>query len=587
MATRYEVRVAALCSTNDRSENSQTVMFTTDICANRIEGTNYGSVSVPTVSTVAPVNTAVGYSYTEILVDSATLSGMTEIDGMAFYVAQVGSASYMTNCQLYMGHAAVDILSAFQYDSTYLMVFDGDISATVVGERQIRFTTPFVWDGHRNVVLGIMYTTPDYSIHGDTRFVAHQTLVDKVYHGGSSWYPITPAPVDSLLDEYGSSNLVPNLTFYGCLPTCHEPVVNTIVATATSITVDWYDENAIVEIQIKEASATNWDSPEVVNANQTNIHSHTYEYLSEMTDYTIRLRADCSNEETGTSGWVQFDVRTDTICSIPDNLSVTVTDAGTAQLSWNDGPMSGNVWELHVWNNNFNNYYTVTSNPVTIDDLMPSSNYRAAVRAHCGSNDHVVGEWSDDLVFDNVCYPVSGLQAQINGNDVVLTWNPGERNQRWVVTYGYAGFDLNDQLGYMIVNTNSATISGLAAAAGMTKGSAGTTFGFRVRAICADGWNSTWSSEASVHFVGIDDVEGADAQVSLQPNPATELVNLHIEGLEGKAMVSVISVDGRQLQRFETADNDLGIDVSNMAAGTYFVRVQTAEWTAVRKLIVK
>ncbi|MCR5444508.1 MAG: fibronectin type III domain-containing protein [Bacteroidales bacterium] len=583
MASDYQVRVIGICSPYDQSDPSDVFTFTTEFCENHSEANNYAATDPVGVSAVAPANPVMYCSYTEILFDSATLAGMSNIDGFSFNVNTVGGGTYLTNCMIYMSHTTANTMSGFLYDTNFVEVFSGDISYTTTGARRVLFTQPFEWDGSHNVILAFYHYAISGTAMDSTKFNAHQASTNKLYYGGSNSY-FTPDQANMIsAANRGASNMVPDITFFGCNPVCYEPVVSRVNTTANSIEVVWYNENASVQIAIKPSSETVWDN--AVFVDDTN--RFTFENLTSMTQFDIRLRRDCSLSDIGYSDWVTLTAFTDTSCSIPEGLIVTDVSATTATFSWNDGPMSSNVWELHVWNNNFNNYYTVTSNPVTIDDLIPSSNYRAAVRAHCGSNDHVVGEWSDDLVFDNVCYPVSGLQAQINGNDVVLTWNPGERNQSWVVTYGYAGFDLNDQLGYMIVNTNSATISGLAAAAGMTKGSAGTTFGFRVRAICADGWNSTWSSEASVHFVGIDDVEGADAQVSLQPNPATELVNLHIVGLEGKAMVSVISVDGRQLQRFETADSDLGIDVSNMAAGTYFVRVQTAEWTAVRKLIVK
>ena len=277
---------------------------------------------------------------------------------------------------------------------------------------------------------------------------------------------------------------------------------------------------------------------------------------------------------------------TDTMCSIPTEVSVPTVGAHSATVSWTDGAMSGGKWEIHVWNSDVNLYYDVTTNPATITGLASGSTYRVAVRAYCGSDNHVVGEWSDAVIFENTCHPATDVQVSVTGNDVHLTWTAGERNQQWIVSYGYAGFGLNDQLGYVVVNTNSATFLGLGTASSAMKNNDGGNYGFRVRAICGDDWNSGWSEEVTTGSVGIAEND-ADAQIAIHPNPATEHVTLTIGAYDGEAEVSVLSVDGRQMYRFTTVGSQLDFDVSTMTAGTYFVRVQTANWTAVRKLIVK
>lgn len=588
MASLYEVRVTSICSVSDRSEASNIVTFTTDFCSNRVEANNYNSGDGVTASTNALVNTAAGYSYAEVLIDAASLSGMTEISGLSFYLDNVGSASFMTNCQLYMGHTSASTMTGFHYDTTFVKVYDGDISATAAGARRVRFTTPFAWNGSSNVVLGVMYATPDYNLHSATQFAAHQALANKVYYGSSSYASFTPGSADSVISaaNRGASSMVPDLTLYSCQPTCFEPVVSSITATATSVTVNWYDENAIVEIQIKEASAATWDNSEVINAGHNNIHTYTYDFLTDRTDYNIRLRRDCTIETIGFSDWVEFDVRTDTMCSIPENISLTVTGANTATVTWTDGSMTGSRWEIHLWNNVEDHYYDVADNPATIDGLTAGSSYQVAVRAYCGQGDHVVGDFSNSVNFDNVCYPVTDLAAQTLGSDgVLLTWTPGNRNQQWLVSYGYQGFSPNEQLGYRIVNEPTVTINGLNG--GGAKGVGDDTYTFRVRAICGDGWNSDWAEDITASFTGIGEIGDAEARFALWPNPATNRVRLRLNDYSGKADIVILSVDGRTVNSLVATDSELSVDISDLAAGTYFVRVQTDAWVSVRKLVVR
>ena len=588
MATLYEVRVTGVCSALDHSEPSEVITFSTDFCENRAESNNYAVDATAGENTHAPADVTKYYSYAEVLVDSAVLAGMTEISGVTFYIDSVGGAEHMTNCEIYMAHTNATSMSAFLYDDTFEMVYDGDISTSITGPRRVSFETPFVWDGHSNVVVGFRYINNTYTSYNSIYFAAHQASANKVYYGASTnQFSLDQANMLSAANR-GASNMVPDLTLISCLPVCYEPVISKVSTTAEKISVEWYNENAIVQVQLKLASETNWDSPEVVNASQTNIHSYTFENLPSMTSFDIRLRRDCTIGDLDYSDWVYATAYTDTACSIPDGFVATTVTGSTATFSWTDGPMASNIWEIHVWNNNINKYYEVYTNPATVDGLVAGSSYHAAVRAYCGSNDHVVGEFSDELVFDNVCQPVTGLTATVNGTDVILNWNAGARNTQWLVSYGYQGFEPNDQLGYMIVNTTTATISGLGSIAApyASKGVDDNRFTFRVRAICGEGWNSAWSADVNASLVGIDEVDGS-AQFVLQPNPATDHVALRMSDFEGSAAVSILSVDGRQMFDFTTYNSTFDFDVSSLAAGTYFVRVQTANWTAVRKLIVK
>lgn len=581
MVTRYEVKVTALCSPYSQSEASSPVVFTTDFCENRQESDNYSPAAVPAATTLSPVNSSRNYSYSEILIDSATLAGMSEVNGMAFYIDSVGSAPFLTNCQIYMGHTTAATMVSFHYDTTFVQVYDGDIGTNATGMRRVRFSTPFVWDGHRNAVLGVMYITPDHSTHGDTRFAAHQSSTNKVYHGGTPYTAFTPAQANTLSAAYrGASNVVPDITFYACLPTCHEPVISAVTTTPTSITVDWYNEDAVVVMQIKEAGAAAWGSHEVVNAGHHDIHSYTYDQLSPVTTYNIRLRRDCTAESMDYSGWVELTVTTDTTCPVPADVTVGNIGPTSATIAWtDDGAATGSRWEIHLWNADEDRYYDVTTNPATVDGLTAGSTYHVAVRAYCCQYDRVVGEYSNTVTFDNICQPASGLTAQRNGGDVTLTWRAGSHHADWVYLYGYDGFEPNQQLGFGIVHDTTVTISDL---------EGGYVYAFRVRARCGADWNADWSNDIRVDMLGIYGLAAGDARLSLSPNPASGRVSLRIGNGNGLASVTILGVDGREIQTLTHASPlPLTLDVSRMAAGTYFVRVQTDTWVAVRKLVVQ
>ena len=95
--------------------------------------------------------------------------------------------------------------------------------------------------------------------------------------------------------------------------------------------------------------------------------------------------------------------------------------------------------------------------------------------------------------------------------------------------------------------------------------------------------NISISLNGDVPPVGIDEVEAAD--IVLFPNPATS--NVTLRGVEAGSQVSVVDMNGRMVRDFKAANDNVRIDVSNLAKGAYFVRVVNGNTNAIRKLIVK
>lgn len=85
--------------------------------------------------------------------------------------------------------------------------------------------------------------------------------------------------------------------------------------------------------------------------------------------------------------------------------------------------------------------------------------------------------------------------------------------------------------------------------------------------------------------VGIDDV--VTSAVSVSPNPATGIVTVRAEGIEGRVNVEIVDLNGRTVMQQQGNAASYRFDVSNLAAGAYFVRLTGENTNAVKKLIVK
>ena len=100
--------------------------------------------------------------------------------------------------------------------------------------------------------------------------------------------------------------------------------------------------------------------------------------------------------------------------------------------------------------------------------------------------------------------------------------------------------------------------------------------------------NHNVAATANFHrFAGID-VAAANVCLGLQPNPATSSVKLNVTGVNGKVNCSIIDMSGRVIYNADiNAEQQHVIDLSNVAAGAYFVRVTNDNFSKVEKLIVR
>jgi hypothetical protein len=98
-------------------------------------------------------------------------------------------------------------------------------------------------------------------------------------------------------------------------------------------------------------------------------------------------------------------------------------------------------------------------------------------------------------------------------------------------------------------------------------------------------------------YLDIDDIKVSTERVSfnevesnminLYPNPASEMVSVNAEGIEGKVTVQILDLTGRVMMQQDGTAQNFRFDVSNLAKGSYFVRMNGENINAVRKLVVK
>ncbi len=77
----------------------------------------------------------------------------------------------------------------------------------------------------------------------------------------------------------------------------------------------------------------------------------------------------------------------------------------------------------------------------------------------------------------------------------------------------------------------------------------------------------------------------------IYPNPATSQTNLVVNGINGETKIVLSDVQGRILNTINTkplsGKLEQTIDLSNLAKGVYYIRIQNSDINRTQKLIVK
>lgn len=472
---------------------------------------------------------------------------------------------------------------------------DSYLSSVIDGERAFRFSSFSTSPNYNqylisreldgtNRVLSFWYSKGGLSTSDQIRVGYSSTTNDTSAFTWGAW--INPSTndwaqfTDSLSDNikyvaiqywgsYAYYMYIDNFVITGTGNVCGTPGITGTSVTETSATVVFTGDAATYEFAIVEGS---WDES-ALTIQSSPLTTYTFSGLTASTLYTIGVRAVCVSGRT--SEWVTVTVTTDAHpCYTPTNVNATNITMEDVTITWTPGEEGQTEFEAHVYAAGDDNYVYATGNSVIVDELFNNTEYTVVVRAVCGEGNY--SDWSTPVTFRTVaCQPISSLNVTPAATSAVVTWM-ADGNQ-FELEYGIFGTS-RGQGTRVSVSGTTYTITDLEPE---------TNYQVSVRTVCGENAYSDWSdvqpftTEAQQ---GIDDVD--NAAISLYPNPASSTVTL--TGIDGEATVTVVDMNGREIQTIKHSDNQaITIDVSQLAQGAYFVRIAGERVNAIRKLIVR
>ncbi len=371
---RLEVHVRSLCGEGDTGAWVRGI-FNTEPCSDALFRENFDSTMIFSLAPVGPVGyNGAPYSYVQTLVSPEYLAGLEEgITALAFHPATYVEGLYMNNVTVWLANVSDTSLNDGPLlpdaDHLFVKVIDsGNFCHTATTDWQtLRFDRPFLWDGHSTLLVAVLREDGGYST-STTHYSSHYRYSDHVDTISRTYLMAGLYPID--IDSAGNYT-GPYYSGYGTFATgdlrlignlcgtvlCEAPVIDSITADSTSVTLVWHGTGNDYQLTISPDS-------QGLGTISTQDNSYTFTSLQPTTTYRVSLRQNCTAADFGYSDWSSVNVTT------TGSGPIGIDNVSTCQL-------------VNVYPNPTHGKVTVTSpDPlasVTVTDMMGRQVYTQTI----------------------------------------------------------------------------------------------------------------------------------------------------------------------------------------------------------------
>jgi hypothetical protein len=318
--------------------------------------------------------------------------------------------------------------------------------------------------------------------------------------------------------------------------------------------------------------------------------------------YEVRVQSVCTNTSTSDPS-VSAEFETKSSCPEIDALRVGYRTHSLAVASW-DAISEATGYTVEYYPLPFNTAtartVNVTTNAVTIEGLMPETEYGVRVKSLCDPKTSLFSAQATFRTTPVACPSPNKIKtSNVTTNSATVSWS----NITLATGYEFA-YKKASATNWTTVTTVShfTTLSGLSPA---------TTYDMRVRSLCAFNIQSAWSDIRSFETVtptqaiisannknniGNNAVKQADAalfDVSISPNPTTGLVTLDIESAQAQTLdISVVNRLGqvvlqKKMDAIAKGYSTFNLDLSALPNDVYILRTFNGQTFKTDKVVLE
>lgn len=571
-STTYDIYVQPVCADSQFVFPTGPVTITTEVCEHP-DISLWGDSNYSDDLKIAPVFVFSPYSATVTLLDSSTLNGPHNFEGVRFFYTGNTPLTAKEDINIYLQSTHLNNFSYNNnalYDSiTSRLVFSGPFDFNY-GWNTVAFDSIYPYSGDGNILMIIIDNSGgsqnDASFRGYTAYNANC-----IYFYDNIQAP----PLSALTTATGVWNYtMPFMQLYSCTPYCAAPSELTVDTVGYNFVVlSWNGEANAYEVtlhSLSDTTMTNVVSTTTANSITLNGITHTSHYLC-----TIRSICDSSISQSAT-----IDFFTDTLlCGIPENFEISDIDYTSTTFGWQPGE-NESEWLLHIWNTAVDTVTVVSDNHYVFRGLAQGVGYYAAVCAFCGGG-VIQSDYSDTLHFTMpICPPAENLQTlNITPTSAEIIWE--SQTASCDVEYGFHNFSVGTGTLVGGVTNNRLNLYNL---------TPGEYYDVAVKAQCGDGIFSQWSVVTfKTQAIGFD-VCSDNADAIIFPNPTSHYATITLTEIHGPVDIEVCDLCGRivKSQTFNCNGScNTRLDVTELHHGSYFIKIIGDRINIVKKMVIK
>ncbi|MDD2204699.1 MAG: C25 family cysteine peptidase [Bacteroidales bacterium] len=194
------------------------------------------------------------------------------------------------------------------------------------------------------------------------------------------------------------------------------------------------------------------------------------------------------------------------------------------------------------------------------DNVEYAQTYYYSVAANCSD---LQSEHTTDQYITTVCSAPANLEAAMQNNAVILTWNASD---------AATSYNLYRNNEVLVTGVTELTYTDVEVQAEQK-------YCYDVTAVSEAG-ESGHSDAVCVDYTSISDYSTID--VTVYPNPTTGSVLIECEGMK---VVNIYGLAGNLVKSISVDGNDCVADLTDCASGTYFINIVTDSGKVVRKVV--